>query len=206
MLINNETREYPVTLEEFYARFINISFAKDFQNYDQFGYSIVQESKKPDCTILQEIIETIPKFDKVENKWIRTWIVKDKYFDHYDEDGTFHKKSDYERLAVEQYKSTIKQNITTARYIKETSGYYDDILNITFSTSRESIAILAIMKNQALTDNALVINYKANDQQWIRLTSSDIIRIYNCIFAFIQSCFEEEYTKLKGVELNVALL
>ena len=206
MLINNETKEYPIKLEDFYTRFINISFAHNFQNFDQFGYSIVYDSEQPKVSILQEAIETTPIFCDVENKWIRQWIIKDKYFDHYDEDGTFHKKSDYERLAIEQYKTTIKQNITTTRYIKETSGYYDDVLNITFSTSRESIAMLAIMKNQALTDNDLSINYKANDRQWIRLTSSDIIRIYDCIFAFIQSCFEEEYNKLKGVELNVALL
>lgn len=202
ILINTQTLEYPVDLKTFYSRFINISFAENFSNYELYGYSIVYDSEQPSPNILQKVEESDPIFNKNDLKWYKSWKLVDKYQDHYDTDGIFHTKSEYERQAIKQHKLDIKNQISAERYQKEISGYYDSQLDAIFDTSREAVLILQRLKMDGIADT---INFKAKNK-WVILNSDDVLRIYSEIAKYIQNCYDEEFNKHRGVDLNVALL
>ena len=64
-LVNKETLEYPVTLQQFKERFPNISFPVNPNNIDfnKYGYFLVQETPQPSVTKFQKVVELTPSFN-----------------------------------------------------------------------------------------------------------------------------------------------
>jgi hypothetical protein len=72
-LIKLDTKEYPVTLQAFKARFPNVSFA-DNPTPEDYGYSFVLDTPKPSMTRTQKAVEQAPVYT---DAWRQTWSVVD---------------------------------------------------------------------------------------------------------------------------------
>ena len=72
MLIKTDTHEYPVTLQEFFARHRNVSFPAEIP-FDDFGYAQVVTVPQPEVDFYHAAHELPPAL--VDEAWTQQWEI-----------------------------------------------------------------------------------------------------------------------------------
>lgn len=72
MLIKTDTQEYPVTLQDFFARHRNVSFPAEIP-FDDFGYAQVVTVPQPEVDFYHAAHELPPAL--VDEAWTQRWEV-----------------------------------------------------------------------------------------------------------------------------------
>ncbi|MDD4082053.1 MAG: hypothetical protein PHD05_01565 [Sphaerochaetaceae bacterium] len=99
-LVNKETLEYPVTLQQFKERFPNISFPVNPNNIDfnKYGYFLVQETPQPSVTKFQKVVELTPSFNSNTKMFFQKWGIRDKKENELKETRKVVRKQEREQL------------------------------------------------------------------------------------------------------------
>ena len=72
MLIKTDTQEYPVTMQDFFARHRNVSFPAEIP-FEYFGYAQVATVPQPEVDFYHAAHELPPAF--VDGAWTQQWEV-----------------------------------------------------------------------------------------------------------------------------------
>ena len=101
-----------------------------------------------------------------------------------------------ESLPLDAAKNFLKDRVAGERRKKEKAGKKVTLNGVeyNFDTDRETRAILS--SAAANTNNT---NWKQNSDTWVEMTQAEVQTVLNAVLAYVQTCFDWEYTKLQDI-------
>lgn len=185
MLRKSDTGEYPVSLEDFEARFPDVSFPSDVNSIDfaSFGYDIVWEATAPSGDRIHTVAEGAPEFNSDDSKWYQTWVVTDI---------TVGMTSD--QLAT--LSATIRTEMYTAiaNTRLELQNYGTTNGGVFVPTDQSSIIQAFTLLDGFELNSSASISIKGPDGTWATVTAESQQTLCTTIFNFLASCYNYEKT------------
>ena len=169
MLIKIDTQEYPVTMQEFFARHRNVSFPAEIP-FDDFGYAQVVTVPQPEVDFYHAAHELPPAL--VEGVWTQQWEVVEV------------------QRTLEDARAEVKRRVTAHRWAVETGGI--SVANCgCVLTSIEDQNRIATAIQGCTSANIQKVDFKGADG-WVSITRGMLTQISVLIAEHVQLCFTRE--------------
>lgn len=189
-LIKIETKEYPVSVNEFKRRFPNVSFGAQI-NFEEFGYAVVFDTPRPSCTRLQRVKEIDPQIS-IKGNWEQVWKVV-----NLEDEMSAEEYSDYVAALLTSLKANKLVILAAYRYEKESAGIIVDGVDV--HTDRSSRSILNSKKDWLANHPSQVVDYKGKNG-WHDLTKQKVEDIWDEVETHVESCYNIERTHAEAIE------
>jgi hypothetical protein len=151
------------------------------ENVIGFGVVWCIENSKPECTIIQKVIDSGVQL--IDDEYQQTWEIVDKT-----------------EQELEALKNQRLSELAALRYEHETAGITVNGANI--KTDRESQAMITGAFNSIQISPSVVIDWKC-ENEWIQLDYDSIAFIAKSVGAHVQACFTREKELAALIDIDV---